>query len=383
MAFVFKYEEVVRKKNPMVDINPLKRGSGKIVDLQDRVDSLNKSAAWKKTVKAWKEQGLTVDLTRMPKVSMEKLGSQVISEDIQRMLDEKWCANKIANPIVFDPALLQTIQCIKTSDGKFISIDGQHTSSTIAGLIDAGLVPGHTDWKEFKFPFQYIETDNLAFARRAFGILNGKGKKRQSQYQQLRNAVYIVRIDQDRTDEEEVSLEEKVAVVESLNCFPVEEDSALLKYPGTFSNIATFKTLSKDELNVACAWHDKYFHCEGVHANLFFIFRDMCRGFKAAKFPITPKLEEELAALIQSLFVNLSQYSESVKEAYSRWHVKRYNHKGDWHDDAYACALLQLYKRFGGQESIPLALLDRFDDLVDFFDQDLLDLAEVKDKEYV
>jgi len=87
--------------------------------------------------------------------------------------------------------------------------------------------------------------------------------------------------------------------------------------------------------------------------------------------------------VIQSLFVNLSQYSESVKEAYSRWHVKRYNHKGDWHDDAYACALLQLYKRFGGQESIPLALLDRFDDLVDFFDQDLLDLAEVKDKEYV
>jgi hypothetical protein len=376
MTFAFKYEKVVRKKNPMVDVNPLKRGSGKIVDLQDRVDSLNKNAAWKKTVKAWRTQNKIVDLDRMPQVSMETLGSQVISEDIQRSLDEKWCANKIANPDMFDEALLQTIQCIKTSDGKFVSIDGQHTSSTIAGLIDAGLVPGHTDWREFKFPFQYIETDNLAFARRAFGILNGKGKKRQSQYQQLRNAVYIVRIDQDRTDAEEVALEAKVSAVESHNCFPVEEDSPLLKYPGTFSNISTFKTLSTDELNSACAWHDKYFHYEGVHVNLFFIYRDMCRGFKAAKIPMTAKLQEELAALVQSLFVNLSQFSESAKEAYSRWHEARYLYKGDWHDDAYACALLQLYVKFGGAEKVPAALLDRFDDLIDFFDEDLLAVAE-------
>lgn len=378
MAFVFKYESVVRKKNPLVDINPLKRGSGKVVDLQDRVDSLNKSAAWKKTIKAWRNQDKTVDLTRMPQVSMEELGAQVISEDIQRMLDEKWCANKIANPDVFDEALLQTIQCIKTSDGKFVSIDGQHTSSTIAALIDAGLVPGHDDWRKFKFPFQYIETDNLAFARRAFGILNGKGKKRQSQYQQLRNAIYIVRIDKDFSDAEEVALEKKVTVVESHNCFPVEEDSPLLKYPGTFSNISTFKTLSDDELNLACEWHNKYFHYEGVHVNLFFIYRDICRGFKAAKIPVTKKLQEELAALIQSLFVNLSQFSESVKEAYSRWHDARYQYKGDWHDDAYACALLQLYVKFGGAERIPPALLDRFDDLVDFFDADLLALSEAE-----
>ena len=376
MAFKFTYEDVTRKPNPMININPLKRGTGKVVSLQDRIDSLNKSAAWKKTVKAWKDQGKTFDLSRMPKVGMRKLGSLWIAEDIQRQLDEKHCANKIANPDVFDPALLQTIQCILTSKEEMISIDGQHTSSTIAGLIDAGLIPDNTDWRDFEFPFQWIETDNLAYARRAFGVLNGKGKKKQSAYQQLRNAVFIVRLDKDTTDDEEVALEEKVTVAEKNICFPVEEDSDLLKYPGTFSNIATFKTLSKDELELAFSWHNQYFHYEGVHASLFFIFRDLCREFESAKLKITPKLQEELAALVQNLFGNLSQFQESVTEAHRRWHEKRYGYKGVWNDDAYACALIQLYEKFGGKESVPLTLEDRFDDLIEFFDSDILSLAD-------
>ena len=53
MTFAFIYEDVTKKPNPMVKINPLARGTGKMVSLQDRVDSLNKSAAWKKTIKAW------------------------------------------------------------------------------------------------------------------------------------------------------------------------------------------------------------------------------------------------------------------------------------------------------------------------------------------
>jgi hypothetical protein len=376
MAFKFQYADVVRKPNPMVNINPLAQSKSKMVTLQDRVDSLNKSAAWKKTVKAWKDQGKAFDLTRLPKVSMEELGSLWIEELIQRALDEKHCANKIANPTVFDPALLQTIQCIKTSKGQFISIDGQHTVSTIAALIDAGLIADITDWRKFKFAFQYIETDHLAFARRAFGILNGKGKKKQSGYQQLRNDVFVVRIDKDITDDDEVEVEKKVKIAETYNCFPVEEDSDLLKYPGTFSNIATFKTLSNDELKIACEWHDKYFHYEGVHVSLFFIYRDLCREFDGAKLPITDKLKMELAALIQNLFGNLSQYQESVTEAHRRWCINRYTYKGSWNDDAYACALVQLYQKFGGTEKVAPTLLDRFDDLIEFFDEDILALAD-------
>jgi len=376
MAFNLKYLEVVRKPNPMTTINPLKRGKGRTVDLQDRVDKLNKNAAWKKTIKKWTEGQKLFDLDRMPKVSMEELGMLDIDEDIQRELDEKHCANKIANPDLFDPALLQPVICIKTSKGKYISIDTQHTVSTIAALIDAGLVPGVTNWKEFKYAFWYIETDNLAYARKAFGILNGKGKKKQSQYQQLRTSVFVVRIDKDTSDQEDVEAEQMVSIAEKHTCFPVEEDSDLLKYPGTFSNVSIFKTLSANELETACEWHNKYFHYEGIHVNLFFIYRDLCREFGAAKLPITDQLKEELAALVQCLFGNLAQFAESCKEAHRLHHKARHGYQGNWNDDAYACALVQLYCKFGGQEKIAPTLLDRFDGLVDFFDADIMSLVE-------
>ena len=186
MTFTLKYEAVRRIPNPMVKINPMKNGTGKIVNLQDRVDKLNKNAAWKKTKKNWVEAGKTVDVSRIPKFILEELGLLNIAEDVQRELDEKHCANRIAPVEVFDPALMQPALCIKTSKGEYISINSQHTVSTIAGLIDAGLVPGVTDWRKFKFPFYYVETDSLAFARRAFGVFNGKGSKKQSQYMQLR-----------------------------------------------------------------------------------------------------------------------------------------------------------------------------------------------------
>lgn len=376
MEFRFKYKEVVNKPNPMDIINPLKRGKGKVVNLQDRVDKLNNSAAWRKTIKAWGDESKVFDINRFPQVSMIALGLLDIDEDIQRELDEKHCANRIGNPNLFDPALLQPVICIKTSKGKFISIDAQHTVSTVAGLIDANLVPGVTDWREFKYPFIYIETDNLSYARKAFGILNGKGKKKQSQYQQLRNSVFVIRIDNDVSDIDDVEIEKKVAMAEKHNCYPVEENSDLLKYPGTFSNISTFKSLNINEIDIACGWHNKYFHYEGVHVSLFFIYRDLCREFSSAKLPITDKLKEELAALIQNLFGNLSQFQESVTEAHRRWHEKSYGYKGSWNDDAYACSLIQLYRKFGGTEKVAPTLLDRFDNLINFFDTDIMNLVE-------
>lgn len=376
MTFSLKYQEVTRKPNPMATLNPLARGTGKVVSLQDRVDTLNKSFAWQKTIKDWKAQGKTFNLDRRPKVKMVRLGDIDIDEDIQRQLDDKHCANKIANPSVFDEALLQTLQCIlPPGTGRYTNIDGQHTGSTIGALIDAGLMAGYTDWREFEVAVQYIETDNKAFARRAFGILNGKGKKKQSAYQQLRNSVFIIRIDKDLSDIEDVEVEAKVAMAEKYRCYPVEVDSTLAKYPGTFTNIATFKTLSKNEIELACAWHDEYFHYETLHVSLFFIFRDLLRQFSSAKLELTSAQGEELAALIQSLFGNLSQFQESVTEAHRKWTIKRYGYQAAWDDDAYACALFQLYKKFGGEAKVAPTLLDRFDGLIEFFDDDILALA--------
>lgn len=373
--FKFQYQDVIRKPNPMTTINPLKRGTGKVVDLQDRLETLDNSATWAKMMAKWLKAGKKMDLSRMPKVGMFPLGKIKIDEDIQRQLDDKHCANKIVNIDLFDPALLQTIQCILTSKGELISIDGQHTSTCIAALIHYERVDGISDWRTFEFPVQYIETDNLSFARRAFGLLNGKGKKPQSAYQQLRNSVFIVRIDNDTSDEDDVLVEKLVSIAEKNDCFPVEAGSTLSKYPGTFSNIATFQTCNEDEVELATHWHNKYFHYESMHVSTFFIFRDISRAFSSAKLPVTEKLQEELAGLIQHLFGDLSQYQESVKRAHRLWTTKRYGYQANWDDDAYACALLQLYKHFGGTEKVAPNIIDRFDDIIDFFDADILSLA--------
>lgn len=370
---ILEYQDVVKRPNPMVNINPLARGSGKVVTLEDRLTKLKKAKVWQKQMQLWRNRDHKFDMARMPRVEMVHLGDILIDEDIQRQLDEKHCANKICNINLFDPALLQTLQCIKRNDGQFVSIDGQHTGSVIAGLIDEGFIKG--DWKIFEFPVQFIETDDLAFARRAFQTLNGKGKKKQSAYQSLRNDVFIVRIDK-QGDEEEIATENQVAIAERNECYPVEENSDLLKYPGTFTNIATFKTMTDDETEMACSWHNKYFHYIDIHTALFFIFRDLNREFDSAKMKITNDLQFELAGLIQNLFGDLKQFAESTKEAHRRWGEKRYGYPPKWDDDAYMCGLIGLYQYFKGKESVPPSILDRMDDLVDFYDEDILRLAD-------
>lgn len=374
MSFNLVYKEVIRKPNPLVKSNYLKGGTGKVVSLQDRVDTLQKSYEWKKNVRNWNHINKTIDTTRLPKVSMEKLGDLWIDEDIQRELDEGHCAKKIGSFNLFDPALLSPARCIKTSDGRFISIDSQHTCATIAALIDSGFMTGLSDWREFRFPFHYIETDNRAFARKAFGKLNGKGVKRQSQFQQLRTSLYVIRIDKDYSDPDDVADEKKVAAAEKYNCFPVEKGSKLANYAGTFTNIATFKTMNEKEIDLACSWHDRYFHYEPIHVSLFFIFREIYRSFDALNIPITDKLKEDLAALIQEVFGNLFQYQESVTEAYRKWCKREFDRELEWDDGAYVSALLQLYVKFGGEERISKNLVKKFEGISDFFDRDLIDL---------
>ena len=139
---ILEYQDVVKRPNPMVNINPLARGSGKVVTLEDRLTKLKKAKLWQKQMQLWRNRDHKFDMARMPRVEMVHLGDILIDEDIQRQLDEKHCANKICNINLFDPALLQTLQCIKRNDGQFVSIDGQHTGSVIAGLIDEGFIKG-------------------------------------------------------------------------------------------------------------------------------------------------------------------------------------------------------------------------------------------------
>ena len=386
MAFPFVYQEITRKPNPMKNINPLARTSGKRVTLVDRVLQLESSNKWQKTVRRHKDDGTTFNLALIPKIGYVKLGKSIIDEDIQRTLDEAHCANKIGGER-FNPRYLAPMICILTSAGEYISIDAQHSTTTVAALISAGLfvdAAGNTveDWREIEYPTVYVETDDLSFARKAFGILNGKGKLRQSKYNELRNSVFCVRIDKNTDDEEDVTAERKVSIAEKHNCYPVEQASALTKYPSTFTHISLFNLASEETLEAAFSWHDKFFHQDTVHASLFPLFRDIVRDFKTARILVTDTLLVEMAAMIQGLFGDLEEFGQSAMQAQRQYSVQRYGYEQNWSDDMYAVAFFQLYSKLGGSQQVPMPLLDKYFDpktntgFADFFAAEILELAQ-------
>lgn len=370
----FDYVEVTRKPNVMRARSPLKNGTGKIVGLDNRVNTLENSRNWNKCIDEWRSLGKQFDVSAMPKIGMFKLGMLDIDEDIQRQLDATHCS-KIANPETFQEELLQCAICILTSNNKLESIDTQHTVSVIAGLISAGLVEGVSDWRDFEVPVLYVETDNKAFARRAFSILNGKGKKKQSRYQELRNAIFCVRLDGDTSDPDEVFKEKKVSIAEKHDCYPVEVGTNPL--PGTFTHIISFNSLDLETTEIVCNWHNTYFHTEPVDSSVFVMFRDMVKEFKAAKIDFSEQLMLELAGMIQSIFANPAEYKATVERAHNSWGKAVYGYDIPWSDDAEACMLLQLYKRLGGTENVPRTMLDRYSasgnnpGIIDFIDEDI------------
>jgi len=379
--FKLKYQDVSRSPiNTMHNLNPLARSSGKQATYGDRVEQLEDSNLWQKSVRAHLAAGRTFDVNLIPLIAKVPLGEIIIDEDIQRRLEVKHCSNTIGGA-KFDPRYLSALICAKSpTTGKYISIDGQQSGSTVASMVHAGLF-NTDDWKTLEYPVQYVVTDDLSFARKAFGIVNGKGKLKQSKYNELRTAVFCIRIDGNTDDEDDVKLERKVSIAETHDCFAVEQHSGLARKPGTFTHISLFMALSESELDMAFGWHNKYFHYEIVHNSLFPIFRALTRDFEAAKIKVTDTLLEEIAGLIQNLFGDLEQFQNGAQSAVRQWSRARYGYDVKWSDEYVAPVLLQLYKKMGGEEEIPLSLLERFHDpktntnIASFLDQEILDLA--------
>jgi hypothetical protein len=370
-----KYQDVVRKPNILTQRNPLKNTTAKIVSLEFRIKELQSYKEWQKLVQKYFDQGLILDPNLRPLVKMVKLGRLLIDEDIQRALDPKHC-KKIAMPGIFNPSLLQVVFCVKTPGAEeYHAVDGQHTATLLAALVDAGLFAMEADWKEVEIPVLYIETTSKAFARKAFALINGKGKKKISPYYEHRTKVMSRRID-DSDDEDDKNAERKQSICEKHNCFPIDDEGPFVGKPGTFTHMQALN-LPDEIIELACKFHDKYFHYDPIDGSLWFMMADLHRAFKAAKIDITDEFLEELAGILQIYFAGLYQFHESVHSAHKRWGKHYYGYdEFPWSDDAIACVLVSLYANLGGKQKIPQMLLDRFDKIIDFVDDDIKDLYQ-------
>lgn len=367
-----KYEAVVRKPNVMKNRNPLAQTESKTVGLNERMRELNSYKKWQKLVEEYRAQGIKLDPKLRPIVRMVKLGLIIIDEDIQRALDAKHCTN-IAGIDSFNPSLLQVVYCIKIpGQDEYHAVDGQHTATTLACLIDAGLFAGEKDWRDVEVAVLYIETTSKAFARKAFALINGKGKKKISPWYEHRTKVLSRRID-DSNDPEDKEAEQKQAICERYDCYPVDKESQFVGKPGTFTHMQAFN-LDKKTLEVCVKWHNEYFHYDEINGSLWFMIPDIVKGFRAAQIPLTDKFLGELAGILQQYFAGLAQFHEACHAAHLRWGKHTYGYEVDWEDDCIAPILLMIYKKLGGRQQLPKRMLDKFDRILDFLDDDIKDL---------
>ena len=374
-----KYQEVVRKPNVMVHRNPLKQTKSRVVVLADRIADLQNYKQWQKLIAEYKQQGITLNPNLRPLIKMVKLKFIFIDEDIQRALDAKHCT-KIANIESFDPRYLQVIYCTKVpGKEEYHANDAQHTATLVGALIDAGLFLNETDWREVEMPVLYIETTNKAFARKAFALINGKGKKKISLWYEHRTQVMSVRID-GSTDPDDVEAEIKQSICEKYQCYPVDKESSFVGLPGTFTHMQALN-MANPILEMSCKFHNDYFHYDEINGALWFMMEDLYKAFDAAKIKITDKFLGELAGILQGYFAGIAQFHEAVHRAHSKWGEYTYGYEVGWQDEAIAAVLVLAYQKLGGTQRIPQPLLDRFAKILDFIDDDIKDLFVEKELE--
>lgn len=370
------YQPIVRRPNVMKHRNPLKQTHARLITLEDRIQELESYKKWSKLIAEYRKQGVMLNPKLRPLVKMVKLGLIAIDEDIQRALDSKHCT-EIASIENFKPQLLQVVYCIKTpGKDEYHAVDGQHSITLLAALVNAGIFNGESNWRDVEVAVLYIETNSKAFARKAFALINGKGKKKISPWYEHRTHVLSVRID-GSTDADDVEAFQKQEICESYDCYPVDKESSFIGLPGTFTHMQAL-SLEKDILETACRWHNEYFHADEINGALWFLIPDIYKSFKAAKIKLTDKFLEELAAIIQQYFAGIKFFHEAAHRAHTKWTNHVYGYEIEWQNDCIAPVMVQLYQHLGGTQRIPQPLLDRFDRIIDFLDDDIKDLFAVK-----
>jgi hypothetical protein len=274
---------------------------------------------------------------------------------------------------------LQVIYCVKIpGKDEYHSVDAQHTATFLAAMIDAGVFDGETNWEEVEMPVLYIETTSKAFARKAFALINGKGKKKISLWYEHRTKVMSARIDDSQDDDDKEALR-KQEICEKYDCYPVDKESDFVGLPGTFTHMQAL-SLNEDILEMACKFHNNYFHYDEINGALWFMMENLHKAFGAAHIKITDKFLKEIAGILQGYFAGIAQFHDAVHSAHSKWGKYTYGYEVSWQDDAIASVLVLLYQKLGGTQQIPKPLLDRFEKILDFLDDDIKALFEEQEE---
>ena len=331
---------------------------------------------------SWNDLGKTINYEDLPGVMSISPGLQRFLLDIQRNFDSPHAA-KILNPDTFDPKLVNLSTGVLTSRGIFNSNNNMHTENILAALAFKGLIlkdgkpMSYAEYMSTPKAVIGFETDNASHLRKGFGIANGKGSKKQTQFQKLKGSRFIVQIDKDTSYPEDVEWDRKLSIAESYKVYPKEQNTP--GYPNSFSHVSEFLNMSEEAIDMACKWQSTYFHYTTVSSYVWFMFKQGVSQFKTSKLSITDEMLHDIAGIIQGYFGEPESFLQALKRAHSDYTENYYGEKSNWDPSCQAAIIFQLYQRLGGKDKIPSPFAKSYAGLssadpwlVDFFDEELV-----------
>jgi hypothetical protein len=244
-----------------------------------------------------------------------KISDLDINIEIQRDEDAEHQANILEK---FDPRIAMPVMATKLKSGRYSVWEGQQTSCLYYHLYTAGLIEGDflVQVKAFDEDMVVPGTDlqGEAVSNYGFRQINGGGRKGIDAYHLHRSRVNGVRLYNSNFDED-VQSEAIQYILEKNNMFPAKSSDARgqLATPGMVTYIHGLNTiaghgtemklfnLSKQDLDWALSWHNRYYPAEkGVDGGFILAFGRLHHAARTAKTPV--KLDSAIEADLYQLF---------------------------------------------------------------------------------
>mgnify|MGYP003649846163 CR=1 FL=1 len=268
--FVWKNQKIEIPINPYRQHYELDKELEAVRTMAENIDEAMKSPDVKKALKKIKARMKPKRPGQRNKVWKIRLGDYLIAEDLQRILDCKHIAKILEN---YNDTCMSILVGVMHQHLKApVSSDAQHTAVVAALMIKSGLWVDekgerYENWEDYEIEMWGAESSTLADARKQFQVSNGAGKKAQSKYMQLKNAVKTVRVDKVTDSLEYVDLTKRLSICESYECYPLSDKFRNKKFSNCFSHIDGFwKTKSHKAVELACQYQSNYFYNDEFHS---------------------------------------------------------------------------------------------------------------------
>lgn len=186
-------------------------------------------------------------------------------------------------------------------------------------------------WKDIPVPVIFHRSNSGVIRLLRFLMLQGKGKKKVSVYDQTRIKTQIVRRYGYTADEDCNNVEQLITIANNNNCFFAETENeggenydvagAITHHSRALRLINVKDKDWKVKTNNIFKWHDTYWHWKSVNWFELYFFAEM----QNLTLGITEEFIKDVSGLVQKKFGTFEQYIEAVCTAYKKWHEETKN----------------------------------------------------------